>query len=148
MMSFWKINMLITAELVQYPVIWPYKYVFTRGIPTISSCLLIIPEMYSVYNILYAFLVAQIFWHTYFIMCKVIAMVTVSSMLGIIWAHEAECCKRHMVIFSSCNLWQLDKGHISETAVQATYTRVILCTVGALHLLRFMLLRGCSEHIL
>ena len=53
----------------------------------------------------------------YFVTHKVIAVVTVLSMLNIVWAHEAECPKKHLVMVHSSliHMWlSLDQIPISE----------------------------------
>ena len=130
-MSFWKINMLIMANVAQYPVVGPYKYVFTRGIPTISSCSLIIPEMYPVDNILYAFFLLHRFlaclFHHVQSHCYGCSVINAWHNLGS-WSRMSQEAYGN----SSCNFWQLNKGHIPETSLQATYTGVIWGIVGAL----------------
>lgn len=124
-------------------IIWlPKRY------PHSSSCFLIVPEIYPVDNIWYAFLIVQNSWHLYFIThshCCGYYVINIWHSLGS-WGSVPRGIWWY--IFPSCIFCQLNKGHLSGTSVKATYTRVIMCIMVPFNLPRVILLKDCSEHIL
>lgn len=86
MIWFWKLNVLIMAEIVLCPFVWSYG--FPRGIPT-AQVVFSLSQKYILLIIfdtpfwLYRTLGISISSHT------VIAVVTMLSIFGTVWAHEA-----------------------------------------------------------